>query len=124
MKIPLQITFHHLEHSDAIESRIRKKTELLEKFYGRITSMRVLVEPCSGRHRHGTLYRVGIDITLPGGEITVGRNADDGAHEDIYVAIRDSFHAARRQLEDYVRIHFRGRKRHSEKLNRSRVSSA
>jgi hypothetical protein len=26
----------------------------------------------------------------------------DGAHKDIYVAIRDSFRAMRRQLQDYV----------------------
>jgi cold shock CspA family protein len=45
---------------------------------------------------------------VPGGEIVVNRNHPlDHAHEDVYVAMRDSFDAARRQLEDHVR-HLRG----------------
>jgi cold shock CspA family protein len=34
------------------------------------------------------------------------------SHQDPYVATRDAFRAARRQLEDYVRIHYRKKKRH------------
>ncbi|MBT5811388.1 MAG: hypothetical protein HOI19_13520 [Rhodospirillaceae bacterium] len=41
-------------------------------------------------------------MTIPGGlEINVGRHHDkDHSHEDVYVAIRDAFGAARRQLQD------------------------
>jgi len=45
---------------------------------------------------------VRIDITVPDREIVISR--DPGrhhAHEDPYVAIRDAFNAARRQLENY-----------------------
>jgi hypothetical protein len=36
---------------------------------------------------------------VPGSEIVVNRDQD----EDLYVALRDAFDAARRQLEDYGR---------------------
>jgi cold shock CspA family protein len=41
---------------------------------------------------------------MPGEEIIADRHpAKHQAHEDVYVALRDAFNAARRQLEDYVR---------------------
>ena len=41
---------------------------------------------------------------MPGTELVVNRHPKDKhAHEDVYVAVRDAFDAARRQLEDYVR---------------------
>jgi cold shock CspA family protein len=44
---------------------------------------------------------VHIDIKIPGGgELVVNR----AQNEDIYVAIRDAFNAASRQLEDHVRV--------------------
>jgi ribosome-associated translation inhibitor RaiA len=59
-------------------------------------------------HKHqykGKLYHVVVDVHVPGKEIVVSRAPDDQqAHEDVYVAIRDAFDAARRQIQDYVRI--------------------
>lgn len=115
MNTPLQIIFHHLAHSDAIEARIREKVKRLEKFFPRIISVRVVVEQAFKRHHQGNLYQVRIDLAVPGEEIIVDRSSrHDPAHEDVYVAIRDSFRAARRQLEDYVRINFRPPKRRAQ----------
>ena len=44
MQIPLQITFHGIDHSDAVEERIREKTAKLEQIFDRITSCRVVIE--------------------------------------------------------------------------------
>jgi cold shock CspA family protein len=56
------------------------------------------------RHVQGNLYRVGVDLKVPGREIAVGRDpAAHHAHEDVHVAIRDAFDTTRRLLEDYVR---------------------
>ncbi|MBC7908715.1 MAG: HPF/RaiA family ribosome-associated protein, partial [Rhodospirillaceae bacterium] len=41
MQIPLQITFHGIDHSDAAEERVREKVAKLEQFFDRITSCRV-----------------------------------------------------------------------------------
>jgi hypothetical protein len=46
---------------------------------------------------------VRIEISVPGEHLVVGRSPDAHiAHEDPYVAARDAFRAAHRQLEDYV----------------------
>lgn len=104
MQIPLQVTFRNLEHSDFIEAAIKEKADKLEQFADKITSCRVVIEAPHKHHNKGVIYRVKIDITLPGKEIVVNHHSDEHhAHEDVYVAIRDAFNAARRQLEDYVR---------------------
>jgi ribosomal subunit interface protein len=104
MKIPLQITFRHMEPSSALETRIRELASRLERFSAHITSCHVVVEPPAHHQRQGFLYDFRIAITLPDGEIAI-RHAHpaDHAHEDPYVALRDAFLAARRQLEDYER---------------------
>ena len=100
----VQITFHGVDHSDAIENHIRQKIMKLEKFAGRITSCRVVVEAPHKHVHKGKLYDVKIDLTLPGHEIVVNRNAHlDHSHEDIYVAIRDAFKETKRRLQDCVR---------------------
>lgn len=114
----LQISFHALKHSDAISEAIRKKAEQLERFFPRITSVRVRVEPATRRHQQGSLYQVRITMSVPGSEIAVSRYpSEHQAHEDVYVAIRDAFKSARRQLEDYVRSHFKARKKKREEAH-------
>lgn len=102
MEVTLQITTRDMPHSDVLESHIREKAAKLEKFYPHIMSCRIVVELPHKHHHQGRLYDVHIDITVPGGELVVNRVAN----EDVYVAVRDAFDAAKRQLEDY------GRKQH------------
>lgn len=103
MQLPLQITFRHMDSSPAVEARIRQKVGELERFFDRIISCRVIVECAHPRRRQGNLFRVRVDLKVPGAAIVVGRDpALRHAHEDVYVAIRDSFDAARRLLEDRV----------------------
>ena len=105
MQSPLQITWRNLEASDAVESAVREKAQKLERFAEHITSCKVIIEAPHKHHHQGNIYHVKIDITLPGAEILENKHSDKHhAHEDVYVAIRDAFDAARRQLEDYVRI--------------------
>lgn len=99
MQIPLQITIRGIEHSDALETHIRSKADKLDEFFDRIMSCRVVVEVPHKHHHQGKQFTVRIDIGVPGSEIVVNR---DHA-EDVYVALRDAFDAAKRQLEDYAR---------------------
>jgi ribosomal subunit interface protein len=104
MQLPLQITFRHMDSSEAVAERIRERAGELERFFDRIISCRVVVECRHPRRRQGNLFRVRVDLKIPGREIAVGRDpAAHQAHEDVYVAIRDAFDAARRVLEDHVR---------------------
>ena len=104
MQLPLQITFRHMDSSEAVAARIRERAGELERFSDRIISCRVVVECRHPRRRQGNLFRVRVDLKIPGREIAVGRDpAAHHSHEDVYVAIRDAFDAARRVLEDHVR---------------------
>ena len=104
MQLPLQITFRHMDTSDAVAARIRERAEELERFFDRIVSCRAVVECRHPRHQQGNLFQVRVDLKVPGREIAVGRDpAAHHAHEDVYVAIRDAFDTTRRLLEDYVR---------------------
>jgi len=104
MELPLQITFRHMDTSDAVAARIRERAAELERFFDRIMSCRVVVERRHPRRQQGNLFRVRVDLKVPGREIVVGRDpAAHHAHEDVYVAIRDAFDTTRRLLEDHVR---------------------
>jgi ribosomal subunit interface protein len=99
MEIPLQITARDIDITDAIRAEITEKAGKLGNFCDRIMSCRVVIES-PRRHLHkGKLYSIHIFLTVPGAELTVNRELN----KDLYVALRDSFHDARRKLEDYVR---------------------
>jgi ribosomal subunit interface protein len=105
MQVPLEITFRGIPHSDAVETRIREKTAKLEQFCDSIISCRVAVEAEHHHQHQGNLYKVRIDLSVPQKHIVVSRDHHDKqSHEDLYVALRDAFAAATRQLEEYVRI--------------------
>ena len=114
MKLPLQITFRNMEGSDAMKANIEERAGKLDQVCDQIMSCRVMVE---AQHRHrqaGNLYHVRIDLTVPGNELVVSREAHEHhSHTDVYVAIRDAFDAARRQLENYVRQRRREVKSHA-----------
>ncbi|MBI1820524.1 MAG: HPF/RaiA family ribosome-associated protein [Nitrospirae bacterium] len=99
MKIPLQITVHNLSLSEAAEIDIREKAANLDSLYPNITGCRVVVDAPHRHQQKGVLYNVRIDLTVPGKEFIIRREA----HEDVYVSIRDAFDAARRQLEEFDR---------------------
>jgi ribosomal subunit interface protein len=104
MQRPLEIRFHQMASSPAIEARIREKAAELERFFDRITGCRVIVEREHRHHHKGNLFRVRVEIDAPGKELAVTHSGPlDHAHEDVYVAIRDAFNAAVRRLEDHVR---------------------
>lgn len=99
MQSPLQITFRHMDSSSAVTARVREHLEHLERFHGRITSGHVVVEAPPGHQRNGAPFRVKIDLTMPGHEVHVHTECADGdSHADVYVALRDAFDSAKRQL--------------------------
>lgn len=123
MQTPLQITFEGMPPSDFARARVEREAERLERFFGRMTSCRVVVEAPDRHKNKGGLFGVRIHITLPGErEIAVARHpAQHHAHEDVYVAIRDAFAAARRQLQDEAR-RMRGKVKHFEGLPEGEIA--
>jgi putative sigma-54 modulation protein len=120
MQIPVQISFHGIDKSDAVETRIREKVAKLEQFFDRITGCRVVVER---HHRSRTNlttkdqpFHVSIVVEVPGEELVVKRDPKSPEalkdHQDVNIAVRDAFAAMQRRLKEYVDRKWR-RTRHS-----------
>ena len=113
MQLPLQISFHNLPHSNAVEDTIRECAARLDEFCGRIMSCRVVVDKPHRHHHDGNLFHVRIDITAPGEEIVINREPRQHvAYRDLETAIGDAFDQAVRRVQDYVR-----RQRHDVKVH-------
>jgi ribosomal subunit interface protein len=117
MNIPIQITVRDFELPEAARTAIQEKVEKLDTFYEKIMSCRVVVETPHRRQQKGVLYNVRIDMGIPGADLVVKREP----HEDLYVAIREAFDAARRQLQDHAHRQ-RGEVKFHEEVPRARVS--
>lgn len=103
MKLPLEITFRGVQRTDSLEERIRDKAAKLDRFCDSITGCRVVVEAPHNRHKNGNLYHVRIDMSVPGNELVVNREPHKHhEHEDVWIAVRDAFNAAQRQLQSYA----------------------
>jgi len=118
MQTPVQISFHGIDSSEAVENRIREKVTKLEQFFDRITSCRVVLE----RHHSGSTtkdqpFHVSIFVEVPGEELVVKRDPKGKSalkdHLDINIAVRDAFDAMQRQLKEYV-----SRMRHDRQIAR------
>jgi cold shock CspA family protein/ribosome-associated translation inhibitor RaiA len=102
MERPVNITFRGMPPSDALTARIHQKAAWLEKVHDHVVGCDIVVDAPHTHSRKGGLFEVTIELRVPGGPpIVVGHNQHDRqAHEDVYVAIRDAFNAARRRLHE------------------------
>lgn len=101
MQNALQVVFHGMDHSDALEQRIYEEFEKLEKFHDNITDGKVTIESPHRHHRKGRLYDIAINLSVPGGRlITRTGGANNPAHEDPGVALSDAFQKITRQLKE------------------------
>src|SRR5689334_722229 len=100
MQLALQISFHGLPSSESVEGDVRERVADLETAFPRLTSCRVSIEMPHRHRQQGRRYQVRVELRAPGLAPIVGEAADDNAdHEDVSIAVRDAFRAARRQLE-------------------------
>jgi ribosomal subunit interface protein len=108
MQGTLKITSRDFTIPDWVEEEIREKVSKLERVYKDIIDCEVAVEAPVGHHKQGGPYNVRIDMQVKGEELVVSNHSNN----DLQAAIRDSFHAARRQLGDYSRVMQRKTKTH------------
>lgn len=104
MQTPLQLTFRSIAHSDALATHVGRRAEKLERLFDRIVSCRVVVE-LAGHHRsRGELYRVTINLGLPGHEILVSHAPSEGRPLDDARETADrAFDEVEREVEDWVK---------------------
>ena len=107
MQEPLQIAFHNLDPSPALEAEIRERFGRLEKLCDRLTGARVSVEALHNQHRSGNIYEAHIDMRVPGAELVVShaphKAKERYAYVDAHASVREAFQAAERQLKKFNR---------------------
>jgi ribosome-associated translation inhibitor RaiA len=105
MDVPLELAFHNLEASEAVETRVRERVAKLEKMFPRLVACRVVVEAPHKQHQKGNVFRVRIEMSVPGDDLVVSKEPNR-AHErfadpDVYTVLKDAFETAERMLRDY-----------------------
>lgn len=114
MESPIQYTWRGFDHTESQAELVRTHAEKLLQFHPAIERMRVTVERAQHRRHHGDLFEVRLHITIPGEDVQVNHHSDQAHdHEDLRVAVRDAFQAARRQLKSRVNVR-RGKVKHHE----------
>jgi ribosomal subunit interface protein len=92
-----------MDPSNALEDAIRDKVASLEKLNAQISTCHIVVEMRHQSQAKGKLFHVTFDLTVPGKEIVVSRETHDrDEHADVYVALRDAYEAARKQLATHM----------------------
>ena len=101
-----QIVFHNIDQSTSISDAVNKRISKLQRFCARILAGRVVLDSPHNNHHKGKVYSVVLEIHTPRKEVRVNQEQHDNhAHEDLYVAIRDAFNAAERQLKAINKKH-------------------
>lgn len=114
MQIPLHLTFKDVSPSPAVEAAVRKEADGLERYFDRITACRVVVSSPRRRQGEPTMFAVRVELATPGTDIHASKeHLDYPPGDGVAIAVREAFQAARRQLEDRVRVR-RGDVKHHE----------
>jgi len=99
VRSPIILTFHHIDRYGAVEERARKLGHHLARLNERITHCHITLQGPDDPDGGGAQYLVKIDLMVPGAQILADSLHVDGAgHQDIYLALRDAFNNAKRQL--------------------------
>jgi ribosome-associated translation inhibitor RaiA len=98
---PVEVHFHGIEKSQAVEQRVRQKVAKLEKHFGRMTSCRVGIEAPQRTPQKPKVFLVKIEIGVPRRSPIIISHTREGSHagEELMLAIRDAFSAAERKVD-------------------------
>ena len=102
MDKPVEVHFHGIEKSDAVEAKVREKVEKLHRHFERMTHCRVVLEAPHRNPAKPKVYQVKIEVGIPGRKDLVITHEREGAHanDDLGLAVRDAFEAAVRRIDD------------------------
>ncbi len=104
MQEAVKVVYRNLlpQYKEGIIGEVRSLSGKLDKFHPDIISCRIVVGMPHKRHHEGNLFRAAITLNVPDKQIVVSREHPvSQIHENIYVAVRDAFDDAIRQLEEY-----------------------
>lgn len=109
---PIEIVFRHMPRAELVEEEVRAQIDHLHQFCDRIHGCEVAIEPEERHHRQPGRIRVHVRLHLSGRELLAGHHPARPGHEDPLLAVRDTFKALARQLQDHE-----GQRRHREKTH-------
>ena len=98
MQLPLDLRFVGLEPSEAVESFVRARIRDVARLCPDVTAWRVTVQ--HEQEIQGRPVAVRVEATLPRQDVAFTRVHD----EDVYVALREAFDAACRNMENLVHV--------------------
>lgn len=103
--IPIEVTFRNMDHSDALEAEARRRAEKLATLWSGVISCRVVCEVTQRSQTQPVpkyfLFR--IDVAVPGEDIHASNDVhDEATARDAYMALREAFDAAERQLQGRI----------------------
>lgn len=104
MQVPIEISFHNMDRSEAMEARVQSRLARLEKMTDSLISCRVVLEAV-GKQPLGSPLSISIRLGLPGKDIVVKK--EQRRHEmkgDAYQVIGVAFDIVERQIEEHLRI--------------------
>jgi hypothetical protein len=100
---PCQVTFAGMVASEPPRAEVHAWLDRLDPLTASMIDGQVLIEAVD-RGRQERQYRVRMNLTLASGVVVVDyEHPSNAPHEDVFVAIRNAFRAARRQLEAHLR---------------------
>jgi ribosomal subunit interface protein len=101
MATQVEVHFHGVEKSEAVEQRVREKVAKLKKHFTQMTSCRVAVEVPQRKADRPKVYQIKIEIGVPRRAPVIVSHERTGSHanEDLPLAIREAFEAALRKVD-------------------------
>jgi putative sigma-54 modulation protein len=102
MTMPVEVHFHGLQKSVAVEQRVREKVDKLARHFDRMTHCRVVLEAPHRNPQRPKAYQIKIEIGVPGRNPIVVSHEREGADatEELGLALRDAFETALRRVDD------------------------
>ncbi len=101
MATQVEVHFHGIEKSEAVEQRVREKVAKLKKHFTKMTGCRVAIEVPQRTADRPKVYQIKIEIGVPRRAAVVVSHERTGSHanEDLPLAIREAFEAALRKVD-------------------------
>lgn len=102
MKVPPEVSYRNVDKTEGLDTLVQEKIAKLEQVCDHINSCHIAIEKIHENPKHGSPYRVRIDMTVtPGHEVVAESNPEEGnQYLPVDAVIRNAFDIARRQLRE------------------------
>ena len=97
MEKPVQVTFHNLQHSDAVEADVRARVAKLEAIGDRMTACRVVIDSPHRNQGGAKTFEVKIEMSFPGQTLVVDREPVG----DLQAALASAFDVAKKRIKSH-----------------------